>query len=283
VVDTAQVSLRDTGIGGVTVGVVLAIFAFVGFESAGSLGREARNPERCIGRAILWSCGLVGLFYVFVVYTQVYGFSGTQPGFAKSSAPLPDLADIVHLPILAPIIDLGIMCSMFACTLACVNAGSRVLFAIARDGLAPPPLAAIHTRHHTPHRSMWVVGIPMLVIPGALLAAGKDPVELTGWAGTVAVFGFMLGYCLAAVGAVRYLRGRGEPSAVTAVLAVVSVGILLFVFWANWIPQLPANGLFPPLVAPYNVLPYVFFVWVAATLLWYAVYRRRGHPGSLGG
>jgi len=115
--------LRDSGLGGITVGVVLAIFRFVGFESAGSPRAEARNPERSIGRAILWSCGLVGLFYVFVVYTQVFGFSGTTPGFAKSTAPLPDLAELVHLPVLAPIIDLGIMCSMFACTLACVNAG----------------------------------------------------------------------------------------------------------------------------------------------------------------
>jgi amino acid transporter len=172
-----------------TVGVVLSIFAFVGFESAGSLGREARNPERSIGRAILWSAGLVGLFYVFVVYVQVYGFSGTQPGFAKSTAPLPDLADIVHLRALAPIVDLGIMCSMFACTLACINAASRVLFAMAQDGLAGRRLARVHPRHHTPHVSMWTVGVPMLVVPAVLLLLGNDAVSLSGWVGTVAVFG----------------------------------------------------------------------------------------------
>jgi hypothetical protein len=49
---------------------------------------------------------------------------------------------------------------------------------------------------------------------------------------------------------------RGEPSALTTVLALISVGAMLFVFWANWIPQHPANNLFPPLVAPYDVLPY---------------------------
>jgi hypothetical protein len=125
------------------VGGVLAIFAFVGFESAGSLGREARNPKRTIGRAVLWSAGLVGLLYVFVVYTQVYGFSGTEPGFAKSTAPLPELADIVHLPVLAPIVGLGIVCSMFACTLACINAASRVLYTMAQDGLAGQRLARV--------------------------------------------------------------------------------------------------------------------------------------------
>jgi len=275
VLDTAQLSLRDSGLGGITVGVVLAIFAFVGFESAGSLGREARNPERSIGRAILWSCGLVGLFYVFVVYTQVFGFSGTTPGFAKSTAPLPDLAELVHLPVLAPIIDLGIMCSMFACTLACVNAGSRVLFTMARDGLAARPLARVHARHHTPHLAMWTVGVPMLLVPALFLLLGEDAIALNGWVGTVAVFGFMLGYCLAAVGAARFLRSRGEPSGLTTVLAVISVAAMLFVFWANWIPQHPANGVFPALTTPYDVLPYAFLVWVAGGLLWYAVARKR--------
>jgi amino acid transporter len=275
VVDPAQISLRGSGLGGITVGVVLAIFAFVGFESAGSLGREARNPERSIGRAILWSCGLVGLFYVFVVYTQVYGFSGTESGFAKSTAPLPDLADVVHLPVLAPIVDLGIVCSMFACTLACVNAASRVLFAMAQDRLAPRRLARVHRRHHTPHVSMWTVGVPMLLVPAVFLLLGNDAISLSGWIGTVAVFGFMLGYCLAAVGAAWFLRTRGEPSTLITLLAVISVAAMVFVFWANWIPQYPANGVFPGLTAPYDALPYVFLGWVACSLLWYAVVRRR--------
>ena len=281
VLDTAQISLRDSGLGGVTVGVVLAIFAFVGFESAGSLGREARNPERTIGRAVLWSAGLVGLFYVFVVYTQVYGFSGTEPGFAKSTAPLPELADIVHLPVLAPIVDLGIMCSMFACTLACINAASRVLYTMGQDGLAGQRLAAVHRRHHTPHLAMWVVGVPMLVVPALFLLLGNDAIALNGWVGTVAVFGFMLGYCLAAIGAAWYLRTRGEPSALTTLLAVISVGAMLFVFWANWIPQHPANAVFPALTSPYDVLPYVFLGWVAFSALWYALVRRRATEPSV--
>jgi hypothetical protein len=49
---------------------------------------------------------------------------------------------------------------------------------------------------------------------------------------------------------------------------------MFFVFWANWIPQHPANNLFPPLAAPYDVLPYVFLGWVVCTLLWYAAVRR---------
>jgi amino acid transporter len=74
VFDTKQLSLTGVKPGGILVGTVLAIFAFVGFESAGSLGVESKNSFRNIPRAILWSCLIVGLFYVVVSYSQIYGF-----------------------------------------------------------------------------------------------------------------------------------------------------------------------------------------------------------------
>jgi amino acid transporter len=122
---------------------------------------------------------------------------------------------------------------------------------------------------------MWTVGVPMLLVPAVFLLLGNDAISLSGWIGTVAVFGFMLGYCLAAVGAAWFLRTRGEPSTLITLLAVISVAAMVFVFWANWIPQYPANGVFPGLTAPYDALPYVFLGWVACSLLWYAAVRRR--------
>ena len=73
VFDVKQLTLKGITPGGVLVGVVLSIFAFVGFESAGSLGMEARNPFKAIGRAIMLSCIVVGIFYLIVSYSQVYG------------------------------------------------------------------------------------------------------------------------------------------------------------------------------------------------------------------
>ena len=46
VIDTHQLTLTGVKPGGIVVGMVLAIFAFVGFESAGALGQEAKNPAR---------------------------------------------------------------------------------------------------------------------------------------------------------------------------------------------------------------------------------------------
>ena len=114
--------------------MVLAIFAFVGFESAGALGQEAKDPAKSVPRAILWSAGIVGVFYLIVVYAQVYGFGA---GFSKATAPLPQLAGVAGLGWLGHVIAIGVTCSMFACTLACLTACSRMLLSLGHDRLLP--------------------------------------------------------------------------------------------------------------------------------------------------
>ncbi|MFZ0215546.1 MAG: APC family permease, partial [Candidatus Dormiibacterota bacterium] len=242
---TPEITLKGVTPAGVLVGVVLSIFAFVGFESAGSLGMEACNPYRAIGRAIMLSCVFVGLFYIVVSYTQVFGFQGTSPGFAKSAAPMPDLAQIIGLGPLAPIIDLGIICSMFACTLACINAGGRMAFAMAHDGLGLPAMQRTHPTRHTPHIGLMAVAIPMFVIPFVLTLAGSSPVDQTGWAGTVAAFGFMLAYVLVCIAAPVWMRRRGHFSVPVAIVGLVGAVVMAFVFWASWLPQFIPGGLFP--------------------------------------
>ncbi len=44
--------------------VVICIFSLVGFESATTLGGEARNPTRNVPRAVIWSLIITGAFMV---------------------------------------------------------------------------------------------------------------------------------------------------------------------------------------------------------------------------
>jgi amino acid transporter len=275
VVDSAQLSLSGVSAGGVVVGVVLAIFAFVGFESAGSLGMEARNPYRAIGQAILTSAFAVGLFYIVVSYSQVFGFEGTKGGFAKSAAPLPDLAGIAGLNWLAPVMDVAIAISLFACTLACINASARIAFTMAHDGMGVSALTRTHETHHTPHVAIWVVAIPMVLVSIVPVLAGSSAVDLTGWVGTVATFGFMLAYALVSLAAPVFLNRVGVANPLAVVVGAIGVLSMAFVFWANWLPQLIPGGLFPALTGVLVWLPYVFLAWVLIGLVWYFVVRTR--------
>ncbi|MEP7105549.1 MAG: APC family permease, partial [Chloroflexota bacterium] len=276
-VDTDQFTFKGVVPGGILVGVTLAIFAFVGFESAGALGMEAKNPQKNIGRAIIASAVIVGIFYMIVSYSQVLGFKGSAEGFAKSAAPMPDLAGIVGIGFLAPIIDIGIVCSMFACTLACINAGARMLLTMAHDGMGTEALKRVHATRQTPHVAIWVVGLPMLLIPAGFVLAGRSAVDVTGWAGTVATFGFMLGYGLVAAAAPIYLRRIGESKPLVTLTGIVGALSMVIVFYASWLPTtIPLIGqYFAPLASPYDKLPYVFFAWAAVGIIWFALVRAR--------
>jgi amino acid transporter len=272
VFDTNQLTLSGFKPGGMVVGMVLAIFAFVGFESAGALGQEARDPARSVPRAILWSCGAVGVFYLVVSYAQLYGFGAA--GFGRASAPLPQLADRVGLGPLSHFIAIGVTFSMFACTLACLNAGSRMLLSFSHDGLAPKVLAHTSPRTRAPDFAIWAVAIPMTVIPVAYIWAGSTDTVLTSEMGTLATYGFMLAYALVCLAAPLFLFRRGESPVRSAILGGLGVLAMAFVFYVSWIPQLIPNNIFAALTWPLWVLPYVFLGWTAVGVAWYMAVRR---------
>jgi amino acid transporter len=273
VIDTHQLSLKGAGGGGIVVGMVLAIFAFVGFESAGSLGQEAKDPARSVPRAILWSCAIIGVFYLIVAYTQVYGFG--DAAFGKATAPLPQLASVVGLGWLGHFIAFGITCSMFACALACLTAGSRMLLSLGHDGILPK--AFTHTSRHThaPDVAIWFVAVPMTVIPILYILAGSSDTTLTGEMGTLATYGFMLAYGLVALAAPIYLRKIGENKVLAWVFGIIGAVTMLFVFYVNWIPTAIPNDIFLPLSWPWWTLPYVFLGWSALGLIWYFIVKVR--------
>ena len=54
-----------TGASGLAGGSIFVLLAFVGFEAAAPLAEEARSPRRTVPRAVLLSCLIVGIFYMF--------------------------------------------------------------------------------------------------------------------------------------------------------------------------------------------------------------------------
>ena len=275
VFDTKQLTLTGVKPGGILVGTVLAIFAFVGFESAGSLGVESKNSFRNIPRAILWSCLIVGLFYVVVSYSQIYGFQNVKGGILGSTAPLPDLATDTGIGFFAYLLDIGIICSMFACTLACINAGSRLIYSMARDGMGHSTIGSVHRVRSTPHIAIAVAAVPMIAVPIITTVINESAVNATGWVGSVATFGFMLGYALVGIGAPVFLRRVGAPAMLAWILGLLGAAIMAFVFWANWLPQTIPGNLFPALTGAYVWLPYIFLGWTAIGIVYYAIWQRR--------
>lgn len=138
----AVFSPDDVSVAGVAGGAVLAITAFVGFESSATLGVEARSPLKNIPRAIMWSVGVAGVFYLIAAYTQIAGAAAI--GGTTSVALLDELASRFGLSAWAAVADVGIATSGLACAIASTTALTRIVFALARDGVAPAELGRTH-------------------------------------------------------------------------------------------------------------------------------------------
>jgi amino acid transporter len=136
--DMDELHLRGMTGSGLRLGLVLALFSFVGFESATTLGAEAHNPLQSIPRAVILSSLLAGAFFTVCAYAEVLGFHAVGQDLGASQAPMYVLARVGGIPVLGLLIDIGALVSLFAGTLACITAAARVLLRMAHDGLAQP-------------------------------------------------------------------------------------------------------------------------------------------------
>src|SRR5208282_2024864 len=74
--DSAQFDIKSLTWSSIGLGVVVAVFSAVGFESSTAFGEEAKDGTKSIPRSIIWSLILTGLFFIFVTYTEVLGTRG---------------------------------------------------------------------------------------------------------------------------------------------------------------------------------------------------------------
>jgi amino acid transporter len=267
--DWPQLRLQSSSISDIRLGLVLAIFSFVGFESATALGHEAKEPLRTIPRAVL-QCALgAGAFFILAAYAEVLGFRSTGLALDKAGAPMHVLADQASVPLLGILIDAGAMVSMFACGLACITAGARILLLMARNGLVPIQFCKTHQRNDTPHLSVLLTAIVIAVPTLALTLLGYAGSDIYGWLGSFAVYGFLTIYGLTCIALPLQLKRQGALSLgllVTAILAGISMVMAL------------AGTLYPVPAAPYSWLPYLYFVYLLVTLVFF--FRTRQKRGA---
>jgi amino acid transporter len=241
---------------------VLALFSFVGFESATTLGSEARNPLKTIPRAVIQSAILAGAFFTVCAYAEVLGFHTAGQDLGASQAPMYVLAQVAGSPVLGLLIDIGALVSLFAGTLACITAAARVLLRMAQNGLAHGFLGSTHARNQTPSRAVVITGVAA-VLPVAVLAArGASGLDVYGWLGSLATYGFIVAYALVCFALPRYLRQHGvfRPGA-RIIPSLAGIAMLLAL----------AGNLYPVPEGPYGKLPYIYLVYLTAGLIWFRV------------
>jgi amino acid transporter len=262
-IDSSQFTLKGTSMMTLGMGVVVAIFSLVGFESSTAFGEEAVNPLKTIPRSIIWSLLLTGAFFIFVTYTEVLGTQGYKDTLDKIDAPLTVLAQMYNVPLLAPVLAAGAMFSFFALASSCMNAGARVMFAMGRHDFFPRATSAAHEKHGTPHIALATMAGIMFSVGSVcyfvLVHNGMAVLDEFNDAGTMGAFGFLGAYALVTLAAPAFLKKRGELKAKDIALCVAALVLMV----------IPAVGsVYPVPSPPVNAFPYVFGAY-----LWFGIIR----------
>jgi amino acid transporter len=177
--------------------MISALWAYDGWINLSFVAGEVREPQKNIPRALF--AGTLFVTGVYLLVNFAYHWVLTVPEVQAAKNPSRELAvrflgsaGAITMTAIVAISSLGTLNSS-------ILAGPRVYFAMAKDRLFFPAVAAIHPRFHTPHVSILLQCAWSL----ALLARWKTFDALTD----NVVFVFWIFYGLGA-GAVFVLRRR---------------------------------------------------------------------------
>jgi basic amino acid/polyamine antiporter, APA family len=160
----------------VIVQACIAILILVGFESVTSMGEEAKNAKRDIPRAVLLSLVIQGAFcYLFEYFGANYFLNSgyTMTTAAGSPAPIGDMMQIVGTWVFGSpqggwwfmfIQAITVFLALIGTTLACMNTGARVTYAMGRDDELAGNLGVLHTKNLTPHVAVWTLAAISAII-----------------------------------------------------------------------------------------------------------------------
>jgi len=272
-IDMSQLTLQGATPGGVAMGIVLVVFGFSGFESATSLGDEAKDPLRTIPKSVMQSTIQAGVFFIIMAYIEVLGFSGSSTSLSKSEEPLSFLADQAGLGFLGMLISLGALLSFFACVLACINPAARIFLTMAHHGLLHTSLSETHESNQTPHTAVALSSLIVFLVPASMNLFGLKAFESMGYLGTICSYGFLLVYILVSIAVPVYLYRLGKLRPMDVLFSILGVGFMMIPVVGTI--GIPGSSLFPVPEAPYNTFPYLFMLYLAVGCGWFFIQRLR--------
>lgn len=157
-IDTARFTLAGPPTAVALSGAVLiAIYAFSGFEVLGVPSGEIQDPERTIPFALLTGLVVVAMIYVGVQVVAI----GTLPGLATSARPLAEAAGRTFGRTGATVMVMGALISTLGVSHAILLAAGRMPFAMAERRQLPGWIAAVHPVYRTPFAGLIVSAIAM--------------------------------------------------------------------------------------------------------------------------
>jgi APA family basic amino acid/polyamine antiporter len=201
-------SSSGTGVLGAAASI---FFAYVGFDAVSTAAEETKNPQRNVPIGLIGSLLICTVFYLLVASGAIGAF-GAQPLYGPNGQAFVDgspelyasaactsahaplvcskealayvLREVGH-PFFGNVVGLAATIALPSVVLLMMFGQTRIFFVMARDGLLPKGLSAVHPRFKTP----WIITIVTGVV--VALAAAFFPVgQLADYSNSGTLFAF---------------------------------------------------------------------------------------------
>ena len=239
---------------GVLFQATIAILVLVGFESCTALGAEAKDPKHSVPKGVIislivqgWICYLLEYFCACYAVSDKLVYDTTDAttkavthnyGMAAagaSSAPIGDMMklfgdSLFHAGVgkyLTIMMGITVILAVLGTTLACLNTGVRVTYAMAKDEEMPELLGLMHGKFGTPIAATWMLTIVSAIIGGygVTSVVGLTGISISSNLGT-----FIL-YTLICIWTIIAFWKRAERNVLKHVLIPI-VGLIMNVLLA---------------------------------------------------
>ena len=156
------------GIAGFFAALAAALWAYDGWSDLNMVGEEVRDPERNIPLALIGGLLVIGALYMLVNAAVQYALPPLL--VAQSSSPMSDAVRASFLGAsAAAVVSAAMVISLTTSLNGVAMSGSRMAFALARDGNFFSDLANVHPRFRTPHVAITaqaILSVCFLLIEG---------------------------------------------------------------------------------------------------------------------
>jgi APA family basic amino acid/polyamine antiporter len=246
------------GLSGITAAAGIIFFSYIGIDAVSTAGEEVKNPHRTMPLAIMIALAIVTTLYILVALVAVAAqpyvqFEDQEAGLAAI------LENVTGSTWPGTMLAAGAVISIFSVTLVVIYGQTRILFAMARDGMLPELFHRVNPRTKTP--------VPnTLIVAGAIaLLAGLIPINFLAEMTSV---GTLVAFAIVSV-AVIILRRRQPDLPRPFKVPGYPVTPILSILGCLWIIK---DLRIPTIV--------VFLIWTAIVIAWYFAYgRKHSHLG----
>ncbi|SOC39264.1 amino acid permease [Ureibacillus acetophenoni] len=209
------------GIEGILSGAALVFFAFLGFDAVSSAAEEVKNPQRNMPIGIIGSLFICTLLYVSVslVLTGIVSYTQLNVTDSVSFA-----LQMVNQDWISGIISVGAVTGMMTVILVMIFGGTRLLYALGRDGLLPKIMSDLDRKHKTPVKNTWIFAILIA------FCAGFIPL---GTLAELVNMGTLIAFIIVSVGVIFLRKNKNMPSGgfkvpLFPIIPILSFGACVF-------------------------------------------------------